>query len=174
MMSRSDMMPATPPALSTGTRADLALRQQGDRVAHRRVAVDGQDLAPLADWRIAAMVIVPLPSLVTRIVNAIWGLDDPMAGRQMEAMPRHDPVPRTRRAPDFERAAVAWARYKRTMKWMALAAVVTVLLALIYLKSFGEPVPIHMMIATIAGRRPHRAGRHRADGPRLPLQPHRP
>ena len=25
------------------------------------------------------------------------------------------------------------------------------LLALIYLKSFGEPVPIHMMIATIAG-----------------------
>jgi hypothetical protein len=37
------------------------------------------------------------------------------------------------------------------MKWMALAAVVTVLLALIWLKSFGEPVPIHMMIATIAG-----------------------
>jgi hypothetical protein len=37
------------------------------------------------------------------------------------------------------------------MKWMALAAVVTVLLALIWLKSFGEPVPVHMMIATIAG-----------------------
>jgi hypothetical protein len=68
----------------------------------------------------------------------------------MEAMPHHDPVPE-RRAQDFERAAVAWARYKRMMKWMALAAVVTVLLALIYLKSFGEPVPIHMMIATIAG-----------------------
>jgi len=65
-------------------------------------------------------------------------------------MPHHDPVPH-KRAPDFERAAVAWARYKRMMKWMALAAVVTVLLALIYLKSFGEPVPIHMMIATIAG-----------------------
>jgi len=69
---------------------------------------------------------------------------------QMEAMPQHDPLP-DRRARDFERAAVAWARYKRMMKWMALAAVVTVLLALIYLKSFGEPVPIHMMIATIAG-----------------------
>lgn len=37
------------------------------------------------------------------------------------------------------------------MKWMALAALVAVLLALIYLKSSGEPVPIHMMIATIAG-----------------------
>jgi hypothetical protein len=37
------------------------------------------------------------------------------------------------------------------MKWMALAAVVAVLLALIWLKSFGEPVPIHMEIATILG-----------------------
>jgi len=34
---------------------------------------------------------------------------------------------------------------------MAVAAVVAVLLALIYLKSSGSPVPIHMMIATIAG-----------------------
>ena len=69
-------------------------------------------------------------------------------------MPRHDPIPRRTpptRPPDHERAATAWARYKRMMKWMALAAVVTVLLALIWLKSFGEPVPIHMMIATIAG-----------------------
>ena len=65
-------------------------------------------------------------------------------------MPQHDPTP-SGRAQDFERAAAAWARYKRIMKWMALAAVVTVLLALIYLKSFGEPVPIHMLIATIAG-----------------------
>ena len=72
----------------------------------------------------------------------------------MEAMPKHDPVPRKsppNRPPDYERAAIAWARYKQTMKWMALAAIVTVLLALIWLKSFGEPVPIHMMIATIAG-----------------------
>ena len=57
---------------------------------------------------------------------------------------------------------------------MALAAVVAVLLALIYLKSFGEPVPIHMMIATIAGVGLTRAGRHRADGPGLPVQPLRP
>ena len=68
----------------------------------------------------------------------------------MEAMPEHDPLPH-RRAEDFERAAAAWARYKRTMKWMTLVAAVTVLLSLIYLKSFGDPVPIHMVIATIAG-----------------------
>ena len=72
----------------------------------------------------------------------------------MEAMPRHDPVPPKHpgaRPPDDERAAIAWPRYKQMMKWMALAAVVTVLLALIWLKSFGEPVPIHMTIATILG-----------------------
>ena len=63
-------------------------------------------------------------------------------------MPRHDPLPPKR---DYERAASAWTRYKQMMKWMALAAFVAVLLSLIYLKSFGEPVPIHMMIATIAG-----------------------
>jgi hypothetical protein len=67
----------------------------------------------------------------------------------MEAMPRPDPLPK--RPPDYARAAEAWARYKQMMKWMALAAVVTVLLSLIYLKSSGEPVPIHMLIATIAG-----------------------
>lgn len=37
------------------------------------------------------------------------------------------------------------------MSWMAVAAVVAVLLALIYLKSSGQPVPLHMAIATIAG-----------------------
>lgn len=77
-----------------------------------------------------------------------------MRRRQMEAMPRHDPVPPKRsaeRPSDAERVAEAWVRYKQTMKWMALAAVVTVLLALIWLKSFGEPVPVHMTIATILG-----------------------
>ena len=72
----------------------------------------------------------------------------------MEAMPEHDPVPRPRppkKAADYERAAVAWARYKQTMKWMVLLAAICVLLSLIYLKSFGDPVPIHMVIATVAG-----------------------
>ena len=68
----------------------------------------------------------------------------------MEAMPEHDPVPH-QRAEDFERAAIAWARYKRTMKWMAVVAAATALLSVIYLKSFGDPVPIHMVIATLAG-----------------------
>ena len=68
----------------------------------------------------------------------------------MEAMPHHDPVPRGRKQ-DYERAAVAWARYKAMMKWMALAAVATALLSVVYLKSFGDPVPIHMVIATVAG-----------------------
>ncbi len=72
----------------------------------------------------------------------------------MEAMPQHDPIPpdaKRARAHDYERAAAAWARYKRTMRWMALVAIVCVLLSLIYLKSFGDPVPIHMVIATAAG-----------------------
>jgi hypothetical protein len=68
----------------------------------------------------------------------------------MEAMPRHDPLPNPR-AGDFERAALAWARYRRMMKWMALVALVAILLSLIYLKSFGDPVPVHMIVATIAG-----------------------
>jgi RsiW-degrading membrane proteinase PrsW (M82 family) len=69
---------------------------------------------------------------------------------QMEAMPRHDPLP-PRRRPDYERAAAAWKRYWAIMRWMALLAIVTVLLSLIYLKRSGAPVPLHMLIATIAG-----------------------
>ncbi len=61
-------------------------------------------------------------------------------------MPSHDPTP-----PSLQRTAEAWARYKKLMSWMAIVAVVAVLLALIYLKSSGGPVPIHMVIATIAG-----------------------
>jgi hypothetical protein len=68
----------------------------------------------------------------------------------MTAMPRPDPLPRKGK-PDYERAAAAWTRYWKIMRWMALAAIVTVLLSLIYLKSFGERVPIQMVIATVAG-----------------------
>jgi hypothetical protein len=65
-------------------------------------------------------------------------------------MPRHDPIPPRPRGPGAERADL-WARFRRVMGWMALAALVAVLLALIYLKSFGDPVPLHMQIATILG-----------------------
>ena len=61
-------------------------------------------------------------------------------------MPIQDPTP-----PSAQRTAEAWARYKKLMSWMVVAAIVAVLLALIYLKSSGGPVPIHMVIATIAG-----------------------
>ena len=64
-------------------------------------------------------------------------------------MPRHDPLPR-RRA-DRERAAQAWAHYFATMKWMALAAVAAVALSLLYLWQAGGPMPLHLVIATIAG-----------------------
>ncbi len=76
----------------------------------------------------------------------------------MAAMPRHDPVPprpstahETARLEQVQRSARAWMRYKQMMKWMLLAAALTVLAALAWLKSSGEPMPIHMVIATIAG-----------------------
>ena len=65
-------------------------------------------------------------------------------------MPRHDPIPRRRKA-DYERAAAAWAQYKKTMKWMVLAAAATVGLSLLYLWRTGGPMPLHMVVATIAG-----------------------
>ncbi len=75
-------------------------------------------------------------------------------------MPRHDPIPDRPRRPEAERVpdhlrardhGGSWARFRRMMGWMALAAFVSVLLALVYLKSFGDPVPLHMQIATILG-----------------------
>jgi hypothetical protein len=69
----------------------------------------------------------------------------------MAAMPQHDPVPPRRAgAPDYDRAADAWARYKKMMKWMLLAAALTVLAALAWLGS-GDTLSIHMIIATTAG-----------------------
>jgi hypothetical protein len=85
-------------------------------------------------------------------------LDEAAAGRHMAAMPKHDPVPPRRtaapetvRLEEIQRATRAWVRYKKMMKWMLLAAALTVLAALGWLKSLGEPMPIHMVIATIAG-----------------------
>ena len=62
-------------------------------------------------------------------------------------MPRQDPTPRQ----EMERSQLAWAKYLQLMRWMALAAFTAVLLALIYLKSTVANVPIHMVIATVAG-----------------------
>jgi hypothetical protein len=61
-------------------------------------------------------------------------------------MPRHDPTPAS-----AERRANAWRRYRNLMSWMATAAVVAILLSLIYLKSSGEPLPVPALVATIVG-----------------------
>ena len=73
-----------------------------------------------------------------------------MRADQMEAMPRHDPIPGAREARAAE-AAKAWADYKRMMKWMLLAAIVTAGLSLVWLASQGTEMRLHLVIATIAG-----------------------
>ena len=61
-------------------------------------------------------------------------------------MAQHQPIP-----DHLDRTARAWRRYKRLMTWMALASFAAVVLALIYLKLTVGDVPIHMLIATVAG-----------------------
>jgi hypothetical protein len=69
----------------------------------------------------------------------------------MAAMPQHDPVPPPRDPRDLERAHRAWIRYKKMMRWMALVSALAAAAALLYLKLSGSPMPIHLVIATIAG-----------------------
>jgi hypothetical protein len=64
-------------------------------------------------------------------------------------MPQHDPVPR-RRA-DYERAAAAWQRFRRSSVWMIAATVVMVGLSLLYLKAQGGPMPWSLVITVAAG-----------------------
>jgi Na+/melibiose symporter-like transporter len=64
----------------------------------------------------------------------------------MAAMPRHDPLP-----PKTEPSALAWARYKSLMKWMALAAAIAAALAVAWLKATSDAMPWQMVLATIAG-----------------------
>ena len=52
---------------------------------------------------------------------------------------------------DPEYAKFAWARYRRLMRWMVLVAVLAVIGSLTALWIYNGPIPIHMMIATIAG-----------------------
>ncbi|MBU3076847.1 hypothetical protein [Sphingomonas quercus] len=50
-----------------------------------------------------------------------------------------------------EERAHAWARYRRLMRWMALVAALVVAAVLVWLKASGTPMPLPMVIATIAG-----------------------
>jgi RsiW-degrading membrane proteinase PrsW (M82 family) len=69
----------------------------------------------------------------------------------MRHMPRHDPIPERRDPRDLERSHRAWTRYRRLMKWMSLAALGAVVLALLYLKLSGSPMPINLVVATVLG-----------------------
>jgi peptidoglycan/LPS O-acetylase OafA/YrhL len=64
----------------------------------------------------------------------------------MAAMPRHDPIP-----PKAEAPALAWSRYWKMMKWMALASAAAAALAVAYLKATSDSMPWPMVLATIAG-----------------------
>lgn len=48
-------------------------------------------------------------------------------------------------------AAVAWARFRRIMAWMALGGAGCVGLALLFLHWRSGDMPIHMVIATVLG-----------------------
>jgi uncharacterized protein (DUF2062 family) len=74
-----------------------------------------------------------------------------MGAAQMEAMPRHDPIPARRDPRALERRHRAWIRFARTMRWMALAALGAVIAALAWLKATGTPMPLHLVIATSLG-----------------------
>jgi hypothetical protein len=52
---------------------------------------------------------------------------------------------------DPQIAATAWARFRRIMAWMALGGAVCVGLALLFLRLWSGPMPIHMIIATCLG-----------------------
>jgi hypothetical protein len=52
---------------------------------------------------------------------------------------------------DPEIAAIAWARFRKIMGWMAVAGAGCVLAALGWLAWRGSPMPIHMVIATTLG-----------------------
>lgn len=45
---------------------------------------------------------------------------------------------------------MAWAHFRRTMRWTVLAALVTIILSLLWLWATG-PVSTHMLIATTLG-----------------------
>ncbi len=59
----------------------------------------------------------------------------------------------TRRSPldDPEKAAFAWARYKRLMRFMLLVTIGVVVLALATLYAGNGPVSVHFYIATALG-----------------------
>ena len=52
---------------------------------------------------------------------------------------------------DPQIAATAWSRFRRIMKWMALGGALCVGLALLALRIWAGPMPLHMILATAIG-----------------------
>ncbi len=51
--------------------------------------------------------------------------------------------------PDYAR--FAWGRYRRMLKWMALASLAATLAALLWLQIYGTGLTVHVVIATAVG-----------------------
>ncbi len=60
------------------------------------------------------------------------------------------PRPRSRLS-DPVYAAFAWARYRRIMRWVLLASALGIAAAIVYLRSDGSRLSVHVLIAVIAG-----------------------
>lgn len=52
---------------------------------------------------------------------------------------------------DPDHAAFAWKRYRRMLGWMALASLLTVVVALAAMRWTGVPLTLHVTIATAIG-----------------------
>jgi heme A synthase len=52
---------------------------------------------------------------------------------------------------DPQYASFAWERYKRLMRWMALASLIAVVVGLGVLRYFTGPIPVLMMVFTAGG-----------------------
>ncbi|SCW59458.1 hypothetical protein SAMN02927924_01491 [Sphingobium faniae] len=48
-------------------------------------------------------------------------------------------------------ATTAWKRFRRVMAWMALVGALCVGVALMVLRAWAGPMPIHMVVATVLG-----------------------
>src|SRR3546814_13027184 len=72
-------------------------------------------------------------------------LDDPTFTAQRKGMTRRQALD------DPEIARVAWRRFRRIMAWMALTGALCVGAALLFLRWWAGPMPIHMVIATLLG-----------------------
>lgn len=61
------------------------------------------------------------------------------------------PKPPVSALDDPDRAAYAWARYRRLMWWMALFSLTCVVVAFAFLYAQFGPLSIHLYLATAAG-----------------------